>query len=102
MMFLVLRLVNYTNRSVCVLPGYQMILSAVNVSLRQVSDWHRVAKAHMHAAVILLQHSPGLQQSLHMHSKSSQPGSFFNPLKRIRLRLSLCFKQTVPLWSLSV
>lgn len=94
--FFVLCLVN-TNRSVCVLPGYQIKLSAVYVSLHQVSDWHGVAKAHMHAAVILLQHSPGLQQSLQMHSKSSQPGSFFHILKR-----SLCFKQTVPLWSLSV
>ncbi len=88
--FFFLGLVNNTNPSVF-LPGYQIILSAVYFSLHQVSDWHRVTKAHMHAAVILLQHSPGLQQSLQVHSKSSEPGSFLNILKHIRLSALFVF-----------
>lgn len=53
-----------------ILPGYQIVLPVVYLSFGQVSNRHRVSKAHMHAAVILLQNRPGLQQTLQITARA--------------------------------
>lgn len=51
------------------LPGYEVVLAMVYLSLAQLSDRHGTAKGNMHTSIILLQDSGGLQQTLERENK---------------------------------
>jgi len=52
------------------LPRNEVVLAAIYLGLTQLSDRQGTTKVHMHAAIILLQKSAGLQQALQSKSKN--------------------------------
>lgn len=52
------------------IPGSEVVLAAVYLALTQLSDGQGTTKVHMHAAVILLQNSAGLQQTLQINKET--------------------------------